>query len=135
MAQWMSGQRAHCESCNRGVESPAMHRAVRSLYDSHRPLSRRDFLWHFGGGLGGVALASMLANEGLLAAERSEATPGGVAQPPHHLPRAKRVVQMFMAGGASHIDMFDHKPELVRQDGKPWDPGEKVELFQSGLGA
>jgi hypothetical protein len=94
-------------------------------------LSRRDFLWQFGGGLGGVALASMLAGDRLLAGDSAS----GVAQPPHHLPKAKRVVQMFMAGGASHVDMFDYKPELIRKDGKPWDPGEKVELFQSGLGA
>ena len=41
---------------------------------------------------------------------------------------------MFMAGAASHVDLFDYKPELSKRDGKPWDPGEKVELFQNGLG-
>ena len=107
----------------------------RMIHSPNRlPASRREFLWQLGGGLGGVALASMLADDGLLAAEPTALT-NGILQPPHHAPRAKRVVQMFMAGGASHVDMFDYKPELVRQDGKPWDPGEKVELFQSGLGA
>ncbi len=53
----------------------------------------------------------------------------------HHRPRAKRVVQLFMAGAASHVDLFDYKPRLWRDHGKKWDPGEKVELFQNGLGA
>ena len=82
------------------------------------PLTRRDFLWQSGGGLGGIALASLL----------------NAATPPHFRPRATRVVQMFMAGAASHVDLFDYKQELIKRDGKPWDPGEKVELFQNGLG-
>src|SRR5690606_21106305 len=46
----------------------------------------------------------------------------------------KRVVQLFMAGGASHIDLFDFKPELVKRHGEPSDFGEQVEAFQDGLG-
>jgi hypothetical protein len=53
---------------------------------------------------------------------------------PHHAPRAKRVIQMFMAGAASHIDLFDYKPDLVKYDGKPSEFGEHVEAFQDGLG-
>jgi len=45
------------------------------------------------------------------------------------------VVQLFMAGAASHVDMWDHKPLLEKRHGEKWDPGEKVELFQDGLGA
>ncbi len=52
----------------------------------------------------------------------------------HHRPKAKRVVQLFIAGAGSHVDMFDYKPLLEKDDGKPWDPGEKVELFQSNPG-
>src|SRR5262249_46729660 len=52
----------------------------------------------------------------------------------HHKPKAKRVVQLFMAGAASHIDLFDYKPELVKQHGKPSKFGEHVEAFQNGLG-
>lgn len=84
-------------------------------------MSRREFLWQSGGGLGGIALAALEA-------------PASPQAAPHFRPRAKRVVQMFMAGAASHVDMFDYKPELARHDGKPWDPGEKVELFQNGHG-
>ena len=94
-------------------------------------MNRRDFLWHSGGGLGGIALASLLGREGLLAtdlpAKRSD---GGL----HHAPKAKRVVQLFMAGGASHVDLFDFKPELVKRHGQPAQFGETVEAFQDGLG-
>ncbi|HLW67928.1 MAG TPA: DUF1501 domain-containing protein [Gemmataceae bacterium] len=89
--------------------------------------SRREFLWQAGGGLGGIALASLLHSEGLLASEPA-------SRLPHFQPRAKRVVQMFMAGGASHIDLFDFKPELVKRHGQPSNFGEHVEAFQDGLG-
>jgi hypothetical protein len=85
--------------------------------------TRREFLWQSGGGLGGIALASLLGNEGLLAASTAKR------------PRATRVVQLFMAGAASHVDLFDYKPELIKRDGQPWDPGESVELFQSNPGS
>ena len=52
----------------------------------------------------------------------------------HHPARAKRVVQLFMAGAASHIDLFDYKPELIRRHGQKSDFGEPVEAFQDGLG-
>lgn len=89
--------------------------------------TRREFLWHSGGGLGGIALASMLASE--VRGERESASPM-----PHHTPRAKRVVQLFMAGAASHLDLFDYKPELEKHHGKPSNFGEHVEAFQDGLG-
>jgi hypothetical protein len=94
--------------------------------------SRRSFLLESGGGLGGIALASLLANDGLLpAGERSNDTMGTGM---HHRARAKRVVHFFMSGAASHIDLFDYKPELIKLDGKPSDFGEPVEAFQNGLG-
>jgi len=91
---------------------------------------RRNFLWQFGGGLGGVALASLLDREGLLADEPKQSPPRVV----HHPPRAKRVVQFYMSGAASQCDMFDYKPALIEKNGEPFDPGEKVELFQSSPG-
>lgn len=100
----------------------------------HRPalaprLSRRDFLWRSGGGLGGIALASLLRGPRLSAAPAPAAAPL-----PLRAPKAKRVVQFFMAGGTSHLDLFDYKPELVKRHGQPSDFGEKVETFQNGLG-
>jgi len=53
---------------------------------------------------------------------------------PHHPPRAKRVIQFFMSGAASQCDTFDYKPKLIQMAGRNWDPGEKVELFQSNPG-
>lgn len=97
-------------------------------------LSRRDFLWRAGGGLGGVALAYLLHRDGLLAAPLSGGAVhrnGGL----HHPARAKRVVQLFMSGAASQCDTFDYKPRLIRDHGSKWDPGEKVELFQSSPGS
>ena len=88
--------------------------------------SRRDFLWRSGGGLGGIALAGMLCRDGVLGAMH----PVGL----HHKPKAKRVIQLFMGGAASHLDLFDHKPELIKRHGEKWDPGESVELFQSSPG-
>ncbi|HYR59376.1 MAG TPA: DUF1501 domain-containing protein, partial [Chthoniobacteraceae bacterium] len=93
--------------------------------------SRREFLWTSGGGLGGIALAALLGNENLLA---TPASPGVLDGALHFPPKAKRVVQLFMAGAASHIDLFDFKPELVKRHGQPSDFGEHVEAFQNGLG-
>ncbi|MEZ5429868.1 MAG: DUF1501 domain-containing protein [Verrucomicrobiales bacterium] len=72
------------------------------------PHSRRKFL---SSGLGTVALASLLRDEGLLAAE---ATRG-----PHFAPRAKRCIYLFMEGGPSQMDLFDPKPKLNELDGQP----------------
>jgi len=93
--------------------------------------SRRDFLWQAGGGLGGIALASMLAGE----RELSAAAPSASLHPARIYPaKAKRVIQLFMAGAASHVDLFDFKPELVKRHGQASNFGEPVEAFQNGLG-
>ncbi len=96
-------------------------------------IDRRRFLWQSGGGLGGVALAWLLGRDNLLAAEplkygkgRPELN-GGL----HHRAKAHRVVQIFMSGAASQVDTFDYKPELIKRHGQPFNPGGKVELFQS----
>lgn len=69
------------------------------------PWSRRRFLTHSGSGLGALAFAS------LLHAERQ--------QKPHHQPKAKAVIFLFMEGGPSHIDLFDPKPKLNQLHGQP----------------
>ncbi len=91
------------------------------------PISRREALWELGGGLGGIALAALLQADGLLAGTEERPRP-------HYPARAKYVIQLFMSGGASQCDLFDYKPRLIRDHGKPWNPGEKVELFQSQPG-
>ena len=97
------------------------------------PHDRRSFLWSLGGGLGGIALAHLLGTEGLLADEAKPARKP--ADGLHHPAKAKRVVQLFMSGAASQCDTFDYKPELIRRHGQKFDPGGKVELFQSSPGA
>jgi hypothetical protein len=95
--------------------------------------SRRDFLWHAGGGLGGIAMSWLLGQD-LLLADAPQPRPelnGGL----HHRAKAKRVVQLFMSGAASQCDTFDYKPELIRRHGQPFNPGGRVELFQSTPGA
>jgi hypothetical protein len=88
--------------------------------------SRRELLFQAGGGLGGIALASLLA--------RDQALADGEKTGLHHPAKAKRVVQLYMSGAASQCDTFDYKPKLVADNGNPWDPGEAVELFQSKPG-
>jgi len=97
-------------------------------------MNRRDFLWHSGGGLGGIALAALLGEDRLLAQDRPapNADLGGGL---HHLAKAKRVVQFFMSGAASQCDTFDYKPLLIQRNGQPFNPGGRVELFQSSPGA
>jgi hypothetical protein len=84
----------------------------------HHPLSRRSWLAEAGGGFGAVALAAMLS-QGAIASEASSATSPFAPQKPHHAPRAKRVIWLFMHGGPSHVDLFDPKPDLVKYAGKP----------------
>src|SRR5438477_4395287 len=89
-----------------------------------RGFTRRDLLWRLGGGLGGIALADLLARQGLLADAPSPELNGGV----HHRARARRVIQLFMNGGASQVDTFDYKPTLERLHGQRFDPGGGVRV-------
>jgi hypothetical protein len=77
------------------------------------PLSRRSFLSGSGVGLGALALNALLSRDGR-AAEKYR----GLTGFPHHPPKAKRVIYLYMSGGPSHLETFDYKPELDRLDGK-----------------
>ena len=96
------------------------------MHDPHN-FTRRDFLSRAGGGLGMLALSSLLSGEGLLAADGLSSD--ALATPPlHHPAKAKSVIWLFMNGGPSGIDLFDQKPALERWDGKRF-PGEIHTLF------
>ncbi len=85
------------------------------------PQSRRDFLRRAGGGFGTIALAALLAEQGLPAdaAEGPAAALNPLApRPPHFKPRARRVIFLFMSGGPSHLETFDPKPDLRRLHGQ-----------------
>ena len=77
--------------------------------------TRRAALGRMAGGLGTLALASMLDSVGL--ADGSGTNPLA-AKSGHHPARAKRVIFLFMPGGPSHVDLFDPKPLLTRRDGQ-----------------
>ncbi len=90
-------------------------------------ISRRQFL-NKGYGIGTIALATLLKEQGLLAnpevAGASSHQFDTLPKPPHHgYGKAKAMISMFMQGGPSHIDLFDPKPELNRLDGKDF-PGD-----------
>ncbi len=88
-------------------------------------LTRRSFLSQTGVSLGSVALATLL-NPDLLkgdepAGNRRVTIPPwrGVVQPLHHAAKVKHVIWLTMAGGPSHLETFDYKPELERRNGQP----------------
>ncbi len=83
---------------------------------------RRDFLQTMGTGLAGIALSNL------------DSSPLAIASPLlSHPPKAKQVLQIFCPGAASHIDLWDHKPELEKWDGKPM-PGPAEVTFQGTNG-
>jgi uncharacterized protein (DUF1501 family) len=81
--------------------------------------SRRDFLCSSASGIGLAALASMLQDPGLAAAEISPAEQNPLApKAPHFAPKARRCIYIFMEGGPSQLDLFDPKPKLKQLDGQ-----------------
>ena len=86
-------------------------------------LARRAFLSRAAGGLGGLAAGSLLATDALAAGPGGGAAVAagwsGVVRPFHVPPKAKRVIWLYMAGGMTHLDTFDHKPKLVAMNGQP----------------
>ncbi|MEX0716993.1 MAG: DUF1501 domain-containing protein [Planctomycetaceae bacterium] len=100
-------------------------------FDPHSLLrSRRAFLTSAASGVGSVALASLLRDDGVLAAspagDASSAAEdlarlaGSLApRRPHHPPTANACILIFLAGGPSQVDLFDPKPELAKHAGKP----------------
>jgi hypothetical protein len=84
-------------------------------------LTRRAFLSR-SGSLGGLALAHLLACDGLLHAAESAPTHGGplALKSPHHPARGQAVICLFQHGGPSQMDLFDCKPELSKANGQPY---------------
>lgn len=76
--------------------------------------SRRSFLTR--SGVGAFALASLL--DPSIARAKASESPRGVIDPLHFTPKIKRVIYLYMAGGPSHLESFDHKPKLAELHGK-----------------
>src|SRR6186713_3079296 len=98
-------------------------------------LDRRNFLRWGGTGLSGIALAALLKDQRLLAAEVPIRPPIDPAKPyaaraPHFAPKAKRVLVVFCSGALSHVDTFDFKPELIRRHDTPLPGQDKLVTFQ-----
>jgi uncharacterized protein (DUF1501 family) len=91
----------------------------------HHPLdiTRRHFFTDCGIGVGKIALAGLLTGA-LRQPAAAAARPAGplAARPPHFPGRAKAVIQLFMAGAPSQLELFDHKPKLATIEGKPIPP-------------
>jgi hypothetical protein len=81
--------------------------------------TRRHFFGQCAVGLGQMALASLLRDGKIHAAESTQPVNPLAAKPPHFASKAKSVIYLFMAGGPSQLDLFEHKPKLVELSGKP----------------
>jgi hypothetical protein len=94
--------------------------------------TRRQFFGGIGLGLGSIALTSLLERDGYAQGKREkgkagerqkakgESTPDSPLSPKPSMfaPKAKAVIYLHMAGSPSQIDLFEHKPELTKYDGK-----------------
>jgi Protein of unknown function (DUF1501) len=111
------------------------------LHDFQLQATRRTFLSATAGALGTTALTSLLSNVGLVASATSipganSARPSsGLPSLPHFTPRAKRVLCLFQAGGFSHVDLFDYKPALTRNQGQDIPPSVKGNQRLTGMTA
>ena len=85
--------------------------------------SRRQMLKHFASGFGMLGLANLLSNDVIASSLIS----------PHIPAKAKRVIFLFMSGGPSHVDLFDPKPKLQAESGKPL-PFEMPKLIRTKTG-
>ena len=82
-------------------------------------ITRRQMLSRLGGGFGGLALGALLGESSpASAAGPAPARYGLAPKPPHFPARARAVIQLFMHGGPSHVDLLDPKPLLEKYDGK-----------------
>ncbi|MGB0143401.1 MAG: DUF1501 domain-containing protein, partial [Akkermansiaceae bacterium] len=118
------------------------------MIDRRHLFDRRHFLSHSVNGLGGVALASLLGRDGLLADElKRESAPGKFPVRPeidparpyaprlsHHPAKAKQVLMIFCSGAISQVDTWDYKPELIKRHGQPMPGGDKLITFQGAQG-
>src|SRR5690242_19570967 len=105
----------------------------------HGLLDRRNFLAHLGCGLGGLALVSLLTDQGRAVERKSwrpDIRPGMslAARPPHFRAKVKRVLHIFCSGACSHLDTWDYKPELIKHHGQPLPGAEKLVTFQGANG-
>jgi hypothetical protein len=100
--------------------------------ESDIPLSRRRWLSRMGTGFGTLGLASVLEQAGWLGEPEAQAANPLAPRQAHFVPRAKRVIFLFMNGGPSHVDTFDPKPSLEKYAGEQ--PEELTKNYQRRVG-
>jgi hypothetical protein len=99
------------------------------------PMSRRQMLRRFASGFGMLGLAGLLT-EDIMSSARAAADAASnplIVKPPQFPAKAKRIIFLFMSGGPSHVDTFDPKPRLAKDNGKPL-PFEKPKLERTKTG-
>ena len=96
--------------------------AVRRLMRA--PKTRREMLKQLGAGFGTIGLAGLIAEKSGFSSSLHGSSSPLAPKAPHFAPKAKRIIQLFMPGGPSQVDTFDHKPALKEHEGKrrPNDP-------------
>jgi hypothetical protein len=101
------------------------------LYRGHNPkmVTRRWFFQQCGVGLGAIALGQLFRENGWAASAPLNPL---AAKQPHFMPRAKRVIFLFMAGAPSHLELFDYKPALEKWNGKP-PPDELIKGYRAAF--
>ena len=103
-------------------------------------LDRRRFLGQTSHGLSGIALASLLYRDGLLATDKTALRPlidpsrPFASRSSHFAPKAKNVLMIFCAGACSQLDTFDYKPELIKRHGEPMPGADGLVTFQGKQG-
>jgi hypothetical protein len=103
-------------------------------------LNRRDFLRHGGTGLSGIALLSLLAEQKLLASDKTPLRPQwspehpNAARAPHFPAKAKNVLVIFCSGACAHMETWDYKPELIKRHGQALPGQDKLITFQGENG-
>jgi len=85
--------------------------------------TRRHLLGSMAGGIGGLALERLLVGSPVLKAAATEGSPPTASNPlaarrPHFAPKAKRMIVIHLTGSPPHLDLYDHKPQLVKRDGE-----------------
>ncbi|MEN7548938.1 DUF1501 domain-containing protein [Rapidithrix thailandica] len=99
--------------------------------DIHYQMNRRHFLSKTSLGIGGVALASLLNPGSLFAGNASNISP----RLPHFPPKVKRVIYLFQSGGPSQLELFDHKPLLLKRNGEELPTSIRGEQRLTGMTA
>src|SRR5579884_4375733 len=92
-------------------------------------LDRRTFLGRCGMGLGAAALWHLLARAAAAAPLQ------GVLKAPHHPPKARRIIYLFMSGGPSQHDLFDYKPLLNKMNGQDLPASVRMGQRLTGMSA